>query len=124
MTRHPLRQIKILAIWQLILGTALSAVAGAVGGGPAGASFAIGVLLGLGNLLALAWGWWRLLTEKPVAWTVVLIVIKYAVLLSSIFYFARTGWFETVPAGLGIASFVLPALGLAVFYRESESTGG
>ena len=124
MTTKPLRQLKILTLWHsgfaaLLTGGCAWAFGPAVAG-----SFAVGAGLALANVLALAWAWWRLLTEKPVAWTVVLIVIKYAVLLSSIYFLARTGWFEVIPAGLGIASFIPPVFVLAVFYQERESTGG
>lgn len=77
------------------------------------ASFAVGAGLMLGNLMALAWSTWRVLAKKPVASTVLIIVIKYALLLGSVFYFARMPWFSSAGAGLGIASFMLAILGSA-----------
>ena len=77
------------------------------------ASFAVGASLMLGNLLALAWSTWRVLAKKPVASTVLIIVSKYALLLGSVFYFARMPWFSSAGAGLGIASFMLAILGSA-----------
>jgi hypothetical protein len=78
------------------------------------ASFAVGASLMLGNLMALAWSTWRVLAKKPVASTVLIIVIKYALLLGSVFYFARMPWFSSAGAGLGIASFMLAILGSAM----------
>ncbi len=84
------------------------------------ASFAVGAGLMLANLLALAWTSWRMFTKKPVALTVGVIVIKYALLLGSVFYFARSSWFDSIGAGLGIGSFVLAILGSAVVSKSEE----
>ena len=84
------------------------------------ASFALGAGLMLLNLGALAWSSWRMISKKPVALTVGVIVIKYALLLGSVFYFARTSWFDSIGAGLGIASFMLAVLGSALFAKKED----
>jgi hypothetical protein len=83
------------------------------------ASFAVGGGLMLLNLGAIAWSTWRILDKKPIASTVLIIVIKYALLLGSMFYFARADWFNALGAGLGVASFVLAVLG-GVLLTEKE----
>jgi hypothetical protein len=62
------------------------------------------------------------MAKKSIAWTVMIIVIKYAVLLGSIFFLARTNWFSPLGAGLGILSFIVAAFILAVrsYRREGE----
>jgi len=79
-----------------------------------GASFMVGASLMLANLVAIAWSSWRVLTKKPIASTVLIIVIKYALLLGSVFYFARQDWFRSLGAGFGIASFILAIMGSAI----------
>lgn len=74
----------------------------------------------LGNMAGLAWLWWRVFTQKTIAWTVLIIVIKYAVLLSSIFYMAKAEWFSVTLAGLGIASFLIAVLIWAVALERSS----
>ncbi len=103
--------LKYMAIFQAII--VLIAGGGLwISGRPQlAASFAVGAGLMLGNLMALAWSTWRVLAKKPVASTVLIIVIKYALLLGSVFYFARMPWFSSAGAGLGIASFMLAILG-------------
>lgn len=85
-----------------------------------GASFAAGAALMLFNLLALAWTSWRMLSKKPVASTVVVIVIKYALLLGSVFYLARMDGFSSLGAGLGLASLMVAILGSALITSKTS----
>lgn len=84
-----------------------------------GASFAVGGLMMLVNFVLLAWIWDRLLTKKSIAWTVVVIVIKYTVLLGSILILIQAPWFHVLGCGLGLATFIMTALAqVAVMFRE------
>ena len=83
-----------------------------------GASIATGAAVILTNLLFLIWAWKRIFAKKSIAWTLLIIVIKYAVLLGSIFFLAREPWFSSLGAGLGISSFVLAALIMALIFRK------
>lgn len=76
------------------------------------------------NLAGISWAWWRILEKKPVAWTVMLIVIKYAVLLSSIYFLAHAPWFNAMGAGLGIASFLIAILIFAGWLQVSGKDAG
>lgn len=75
-----------------------------------GASFAVGSGLMMANFALLAWIWGRLIAKKSIAWTTVIIVIKYTVLLGAIFFLTQVAWFHVVSAGFGMVSFVLAAL--------------
>lgn len=122
MTTVPvLRQLKQLILTQLSLGLALAILAWPLGGLQLSASFAVGVVLMSINVAGLAWGWWRIVTQKTIAWSVLIIVIKYAVLLGSTYYLARLPGFNAVGAGLGIASFVIAALIWAVILQKEKS---
>jgi hypothetical protein len=66
------------------------------------------------NLLAMAWIWQRLMRKKSIAWTVAIIVIKYAILLGGIVWLARQPWLVLPAAGLGIAG-LLAALPMYVY---------
>jgi hypothetical protein len=110
-----------LAGLQFLIGVALSIAVGLIWGFQLGASFAVGVALVLGNLLVLAWAWWRLFEQKTIAWTLLIIVIKYAVLLGSIIILARMAWFRVLGAGLGVSSFVIAALVWAVIMQRQET---
>jgi hypothetical protein len=118
MTKTP--SLKLLAAIQLALGTVISLLGFWIGGLQLGASIAIGSGLMLFNLIGLGWSWQRLMIDpkKSIAWTLVIIVIKYAVLLGSIFVLAREPWFSSLGAGLGISSFVLAALIMALIFRK------
>lgn len=74
----------------------------------------------LTNLALLAWVWYRILAKKSIAWTLQIIVIKYAVLLVSLFYLMHTSWFSSLGAGLGVASFTLGALVFALCEQRKE----
>lgn len=103
-----------LAFYQLLTGAVLAGIGVYFESVQLGASIAIGASLMLFNVIILGWSWHRLLAKKSIAWTVGIIVIKYAVLLGSIVYLARLDWFRPIGAGIGIASFILAALVLAV----------
>lgn len=121
MTPKPLRNLSRLAFIQLLFAVLGSGVVGYLWGFHQGASFAIGAALMLGNMIGIGWAWWRVITQKTIAWTVLIIVIKYAVLLSSIFYLGREPWFNVALAGAGITSFLLAALVWAVTSKEKEN---
>lgn len=117
----PLHPLKILLLSQLAVGVLLTLVLlAATQDFQLGASFALGAAIMLLNLVALAWGWWRVLAQKTIAWTVLIIVIKYAVLLGAIFYLSRQPWFQIVGAGLGVASFLVALMLMAALSREKE----
>jgi len=113
---NSLRAITILQIAISLMG---SLSFWALGQPQLGASFAVGGALMLANVLAIAWTSWRLVEKKPIAWTVIIIVIKYAVLLGSVVFFARTNWFDSLGAGLGVASFLIAILGAALLTTKS-----
>jgi hypothetical protein len=119
MTKTP--SLKLLAAIQLALGTVISLFGLYFGSFQLGASIAIGSGLMLFNLIGLGWSWQRLMAKKSIAWTLVIIVIKYAVLLGSIFFLAREQWFSSLGAGLGISSFVLAALIMALIFRKDTA---
>jgi hypothetical protein len=119
MTKTP--SLKLLAAIQLALGVVISLLGLGFGSFQLGASIAIGSGLMLFNLIGLGWSWQRLMAKKSIAWTLVIIVIKYAVLLGSIFFLAREQWFSSLGAGLGISSFVLAALIMALIFRKDTA---
>jgi len=117
--------LKLILILQLAAAAVVSGAAFYFGGARLGASTLAGAVLMTANLVLLAWSWARLMSKKSIAWTVAIIVIKYAVLLSSIYFLAQTPWFSPVGAGLGIASFLMAALALAVVISsKSEKAAG
>jgi len=118
LTANP--NLKQLALLQFLLGAAFAGLGVYFSGPRLGASIAFGSGLMLFNLVALGWSWQRLMAKKSIAWTVLIIVIKYAVLLGSVYYFARTDWFSSLGAGLGVASFMFAALVLAAIYHKRE----
>ena len=118
-TQNP--SLKQLALIQLVVGLGLAAGAAELHSLQLGASIAVGASLMLGNMIALGWSWQRLMDKKSIAWTVLIIVIKYAVLLGSIVFFARTTWFVPLGAGIGIASFMIAALIMAAIHYKKET---
>ncbi|MGE4131386.1 MAG: hypothetical protein AB7F86_07090 [Bdellovibrionales bacterium] len=85
-----------------------------------GASFGLGALAMWVNLFLIAWVWDRLIAKKSIAWTVLVIVMKYTILLGGIFLLTRTSWFHSMSAGLGMASFVIVVLiQMAALMREN-----
>jgi hypothetical protein len=119
MTKTP--SLKLLAAIQLVLGLVASLLGFFFGGFQLAASIGIGAGLMLFNLIGLGWSWQRLMAKKSIAWTLLIIVIKYAVLLGSIFLLAREPWFSSLGAGLGISSFVLAALLMALIFRKDTA---
>jgi peptidoglycan/LPS O-acetylase OafA/YrhL len=117
------RNLKWLLGFQVLFGAVFALVGGWLGGFQLGASMALGAGLMLLNLSMLAWSTWRMFTKKSIAWTSSLIVIKYAVLLGTLFYFSRTGWFDLFGIGLGIASFLIAVLALAVIQPKEKQIG-
>jgi hypothetical protein len=116
----PILSLKVLALIQLFVGAAAAGLGVCFYGVSLGASIGLGAGLMLFNLVLLGWTWKRLIAKKSIALTVGIIVIKYAILLGSIYYLAREDWFSPLGAGLGIASFMLAALILAIISRESS----
>lgn len=112
--------LKLLVAVQLLIGVSFGAVCSFLWGPQLGASFAIGAALMLINIFFLSWSFWRILAQKTIAWTLLVIVIKYTVLLGSVFYLARTSWFRPIGAAIGITSFVLAALLTALFSNKNE----
>lgn len=121
MTSTPLRNLSHLAFIQAVIGLIGALGIGYQWGFHPSASFMAGVALMLGNMIGIGWAWWRVITQKTIAWTVLIIVIKYAVLLSSIYYLGREPWFDVALAGLGITSFLVAVLIWAVTSKEKES---
>jgi hypothetical protein len=74
------------------------------------ASVAAGSGLLLFSVASLAWVWWRVLNQKTVAWTTLIIVIKYAVLLASLYFFTRTDGLDVIGLGIGVGCFMISAL--------------
>jgi hypothetical protein len=116
----PIQSLKLLSLLQLTTAGFFSALITYFWGIQLGASFLMGSALMVVNVLLLAWTWWRILTQKRIAWTLLVIVIKYAVLLGTIYYFTRAGWFNSLGFGLGIVSFVVAALGLGLLLEKLE----
>ena len=119
-TNPPNPTLSQLALIQLLAGAGAAALAWWLDGFQLGASIAFGAGLMLFNVVVLGWSWRRLIAKKSIAWTVGIIVIKYAVLLGSIVFLARLEWFRPLGAGLGIASFVFAALVLAVKFKMQD----
>lgn len=111
--------LKSLVLVQSALATALTMAVAAALGPQQGASYGLGSLLMLTNLLLLAWIWSRYLAKKSIAWTVVIIVGKYTVLLSAIFLLSQRAWFHVLSSGLGMVTFVTACL-VQVTYVNRE----
>lgn len=109
-----IRSLTAIAFYQLAILVIVAGGLYAYGQSQLAASFAYGALLMLINMTGIVWSWWRILGKKPVALTILIIVIKYALLLSSMFYCVQAGWFNALGAGLGVASFALAILGAAI----------
>src|SRR5687767_10864759 len=109
-----LPDIKVLALAQIIVGVVFALLLAMFVSPSLGASFGLGALLMLANMALIGWAVWRMLMQKSIAWTSVLIVIKYAVLFGSIVFVSRLSWFSSLGAGLGITSFVIAALAAAL----------
>lgn len=114
------QNLKILALLQAAVGLVAALAVGWLSTPERGVSFAVGAGLMLANLLVLAWTSWRALAKKSIAWTSLIIVLKYAVLLGSIWYLSRTSWFNSLWAGLGVTTFVIAALIAAIIIQKKE----
>jgi len=114
----PTLSLRALALIQFLVGVLAAGLGLAFGGFSLGASIALGAGLMLFDVVVLGWSWKRLIAKKSIALTVGIIVIKYAILLGSIYYLAREDWFSALGVGLGIASFMGAALILAILSRE------
>jgi hypothetical protein len=112
--------LKLIAALQIFSGLALSLAAYFLHSFELGASTAAGAVIMTVNSAGITWAWWRILDKKPIALTLLIIVIKYAVLLSSIYYLARAPWFNVMGAGLGIASFMFAALLFAGYLQATS----
>jgi hypothetical protein len=121
MPKNLSQNLKFIAVLQFFVALFLVAGAWWYGGVQLGASTAAGALIMLLNSAGIAWAWWRILSKKPVAWTIGIIVVKYAVLLSAILHLSRASWFSPLGAGIGIMSFLVAVLGFAVTLREKET---
>jgi len=118
--KSPLQLLRPLIFTQLTTTLFSSALLAVLAGPQLGASFALGSIIIMVSLLGISWAWWRILEQKRIAWTVLIIVIKYAVLLGAIFVLSRQPWFVAEGVGLGIASLAFSALVMALFTREKE----
>ncbi|MGE0526506.1 MAG: ATP synthase subunit I [Bdellovibrionales bacterium] len=108
-------------MWLQFLVTAVtSGLAFLVSGQRLAASVAVGGALMWANVAVLGWTWWRVLAKKPVAWTIVVIVIKYAVLLGSIVLLTQTPDLNMLGVGLGITSFIFAALATAFITKKEK----
>ena len=114
------QNLRFLILIQTAVGLVLALASGVFGNLQLGASIAIGSTLMLLSVLVHGWTWYSLLAKKSIAWNVLIIVIKYAVLLGSIFYLARTEGFSVLGVGLGIASFMVATLILALINQRQE----
>lgn len=118
-TATPALNFRTLVVTQIAINACLAFGVWRLFGLQPGASFAVGGLLMLVNFALLAWIWDRLLTKKSIAWTVVVIVIKYTVLLGAILILIQAPWFHVLSCGLGLATFIMTALAqVAVRFRE------
>jgi hypothetical protein len=106
--------LKYLLLSQALIGALTAGIGGLIVNLQLGASIAVGAAFMLFTVLVFAWSWQRIFAKKSIAWTVLIIVFKYAFILDSIFLLMRTNWFSPLGAALGIASFTIAALVFAV----------
>ena len=112
--------VKHLLLIQILLTSGLSLAGWWLRSGAFGASVAVGGGLMTLNLFLASWIWTRSLDKKSIAWTSVIIVIKYAVLLASVVIVARFDWFNPLGTGLGVVSFTFTALIVALHHLRKE----
>ncbi|AHZ85669.1 hypothetical protein AB1A81_00040 [Bdellovibrio bacteriovorus] len=77
-------------------------------------SFISGALVILVSFFLMGWAWGLIFSKKLVALAIGIIVFKYAILGIIIFKLVDQTWFDTLWFALGVASFILSALGYAV----------
>ena len=124
MTRPQSLTLSQLALIQLVTGAGLALVGAWLGGLQLGASIAFGAGLMLFNVVVLGWSWRRLMAKKSIAWTVGIIVIKYAVLLGSLYYLSQTEWLRPLGVVVGVFSFMIAALIFAAIeQKETKQIG-
>lgn len=89
------------------------------------ASFAAGGLVIALSFFLLGIGWKLIFEKKLIALAIGIIVFKYAILGIIIFKLTKLSWFNTLWFALGVASFVLSALGYALkeTLREGKADG-
>ncbi len=107
--------LKNLLLFQFAVGLGLTLGVFLLWGPQPGASYGLGTLIMFLNLILLAWVWGRLIAKKPIAWTALLIVIKYTVLLGAIFFLSQAAWFHVLSAGLGMVTFIMTSLAQVAF---------
>lgn len=120
MTTQSLPSLKLLVLTQVFLTLLFSAGGYLLGGQYLAASIGLGGGVMVLNLGVVAWVWRGNFDKKSIAWTSLVIVIKYAVLLASMMLLLQTEWFLPLGAGLGVASFALTALIFALLYYKKE----
>jgi uncharacterized membrane protein (GlpM family) len=87
------------------------------------ASFGLGALaMGLSTAV-MGWTTVRTMQQKTFALTALIIVIKYAVLLGTLYYVSQTEWLRPFALVCGVASFMISALLFAVFERNEKKLG-
>lgn len=70
-------------------------------------SFALGSFISIFNVVAIYFSWSRILNKKSIALAIGVIVIKYAILTSLIYYLASSGRIALVSFAMGVASLVV-----------------
>lgn len=106
----------------LILTVGICLVVWLISGPSLSASIGIGAFAMSASVIVMAWTTWRLMAQKTIALTVALIVIKYAVLLVSLYYLTQTHWLNPLGVVLGVFSFMLAALIYAALeYKQKET---
>ena len=78
-------------------------------------SFLIGAAIILVNISALALVLKSAFDKKSVAWPILLIVFKYAILVLFLYIFSSRGWISLEAVGMGLGSLVVSAPIYAIF---------
>ena len=109
---------KILGL-QALIGLAGVILGGALSDGRGAASAAIGVLIMLANVLLHSLVWTALVRKKKlVAFAVLIIVFKYAILSAIIFKLLGIAWISLGWFSAGVGSFVISVLIVALTREE------
>lgn len=114
------QNLKLLFLIHLFIALVISGYLFVRHGFQLGASFMLGSGLAALSVGMVALSTWLTLAKKSIAWTVMIIVIKYAVLLGSIMILSHKSWFNSMGVGLGIASFIATALTFAVLQQRLQ----
>lgn len=107
----------------LVVSTLLTVPLAAFGGFSLAASFALGALVMGLSTATMAWTTARMMAQKTFALTAAIIVIKYAVLLGTLYYLSQTDWLRPFAVVCGVSSFMISALIFAVFERKESELG-